>query len=106
MEEEWRQSYVPIWEVSNLGRVRNKKQNKIIKPFLHNDYYAVGSTHRKSGKHKVHRLVCFAFHGEPSCFGLCVDHIDGNRRNNHVSNLQWLEFMINSRKNCMKSADS
>ena len=105
MEEEWRQSYVPIWEVSNLGRVRNKKRNQVIKPFIHNGYYAVGSTTLKHGKHKVHRLVCFAFHGEPAYFGLCVDHIDGDKLNNSAANLQWLEFTENSRKGgCPKNS--
>jgi hypothetical protein len=101
MEEEWKQSFVPLWEVSSLGRVRNKKRNQVIKPYIHNGYYAVGATAAKTGRQKVHRLVCFAFHGEPSYFGLCVDHIDGNKLNNCATNLQWLEFMANSKKNCL-----
>lgn len=106
MDEVWRQSYVSTWEVSNLGRVRNKKRNQIIRPFLHNGYYAVGSTQQKTGKHKVHRLVCFAFHGDPVVFGLCVDHIDGDKLNNAASNLQWLDFMENSKKGNKPQADS
>ena len=98
MNEEWRQSFVPVWEVSNLGRVRNKKLGIVIKPHIHNGYYAVGSTTQKSGRQKVHRLVCYAFHGEPSYFGLCVDHINNDRLNNTAENLQWLEFSENSRK--------
>ena len=98
MNEEWRQSYVPVWEVSNLGRVRNKRLNRLIVPYLHNGYYAVGSTKQSTGRQKVHRLVCEAFHGKPYLFGMCVDHIDNDRLNNAATNLQWLEFMENSRK--------
>jgi len=106
MDEEWRQSYVPSWEVSNHGRVRNKKLNRVIKPYFHNGYYAVGSTTQKTGKQKVHRLVCYAFHGNPPYQTSSVDHIDGNRLNNAASNLQWLDFMENSRKDCMRGRDS
>ena len=106
MQEEWRQSYIPVWEVSNLGRVRNKLLGRVITPVLHNGYYAVGSTRQNSGRQKVHRLVCYAFHGRPSYFGLCVDHIDRNRLNNAATNLQWLEFMENSKKDSLERSDS
>lgn len=96
--EDWRATYIPVWEVNALGQVRNTRLGRIVKPHVHNGYYAVGSTTQKSGRQKVHRLVCWAFHGPPKEFGLVVDHIDGDRLNNCAENLQWLEFMANSRK--------
>jgi hypothetical protein len=95
---EWRATFVPVWEVNEIGEVRNVKLGRIVKPYIHNGYYAVGSTKQPSGRQKVHRLVCWAFHGPPSQFGLCVDHIDRNRLNNRADNLQWLDFIENSKK--------
>jgi len=37
----------------------------------------------------VHRLVCAAFHGEPSSTSMQVRHLDGNPANNVPANLQW-----------------
>lgn len=37
----------------------------------------------------VHRLICAAFHGEPPSETHQVRHLDGDRSNNHPSNLAW-----------------
>lgn len=44
---------------------------------------------------RVHRIVAFAFHGEPPAAGYVVDHIDTNRRNNRPENLRWLTKLEN-----------
>jgi hypothetical protein len=47
----------------------------------------------------VHRIVAFAFHGEPPTPQHIVDHIDTNRQNNRPENLRWLTKLENILKN-------
>lgn len=44
---------------------------------------------------RVHRIVAFAFHGEPPTELHVVDHIDTNRCNNRPENLRWLTRLEN-----------
>jgi hypothetical protein len=43
----------------------------------------------KGKSHKVHRLVCEAFHGEPNMDTPVCMHIDENSANNRAENLRW-----------------
>lgn len=43
----------------------------------------------------VHRIVAFAFHGNPPSEQHVVDHIDTNRHNNRPENLRWLTRLEN-----------
>ena len=47
----------------------------------------------------VHRIVAFAFHGNPPTDQHVVDHIDTNRRNNRPENLRWLTRLENALNN-------
>lgn len=44
---------------------------------------------------QVHRIVAYAFHGEPPTPEHVVDHIDTNRRNNRPENLRWVTRLEN-----------
>lgn len=91
--EVWKdiKDYEDEYEVSNLGRVRNKKTKNILKPFLNTKGYLRVCLY-KNGKAKkcyVHRLVYEAFIGEiPN--GLQVNHKDENKQNNVLSNIDTL----------------
>lgn len=106
VNEEWRGiKDFPAYEVSNLGRVRSK--DRAITQFGHKEHYTrimrgkilkVGMLNSgymavwlcKNGKKTavtVHRLVAAAF---LSGKGNDVNHIDGNKCNNQVCNLEWV----------------
>ncbi|MDJ0899829.1 MAG: NUMOD4 domain-containing protein [Xenococcus sp. MO_188.B8] len=86
----------PNYEVSNLGNVRNKKIGKVLKLYhSNNGYLTVGFT--ISGKKKrllIHRLVAKTFLDNPTCSPE-VNHIDGNRLNNALTNLEWISSSNN-----------
>ena len=48
---------------------------------------------------RVHRIVAFAFLGDPPTEHHVVDHIDTNRRNNRPKNLRWLTRLENTLNN-------
>jgi hypothetical protein len=78
------------YEVSNYGRVRSKKNNKILNPFIaHRGHLRISLyVNGKQGKFFVHRLVAMAFIPNPYNKEF-VNHKDGNPANNHVDNLEW-----------------
>ena len=48
---------------------------------------------------RVHRIVAYAFLGNPPTDQHVVDHIDTNRRNNRPENLRWLTRLENALNN-------
>lgn len=89
------------YEVSNLGVVRNKKTLKIIKQFDNcRGYLTVAFwvkdnlKKKKKKKFYVHRLVASAFIDNPANKPE-VNHIDGNKYNNSVTNLEWVTVSEN-----------
>ena len=102
--EEWREieGYEGLYQVSNLGRVKSLKNHKgtyrekILKPTSDKLKYERVALY-KNGKQKrfqIHRLVATAFILNPNNLP-CVNHIDENPSNNHVSNLEWCTYEYN-----------
>lgn len=97
-----------IYYVSNYGRVCSTSFNtlKILAYNFHQDTgYVCVSLRTNSGKEKgmlVHRLVMRCFNPIPNHEDMAVNHIDGNKHNNHISNLEWVtdsENMIHCYRN-------
>lgn len=85
------------YEVSNFGNVRNSNTGKILKPIEDRYGYLCVCLHELGKNHykKVHRLVAEAF-VENEEDKPCIDHIDGNRKNNIYTNLRWVTPKENS----------
>ena len=90
MQEIWKRiDGFPNYSVSNLGKVMNNNTGKLIKPYNMNGYVQVTLRHcGNSVKRTVHRLVALSFILNPENKPQ-VNHIDGNRSNNRVDNLEW-----------------
>lgn len=99
--EEWRkvQNTNGMIEVSNYGRVRSLLRGKphILKTQKDSKgYHRVSVTidgHKTT--YKVHRLVAIAFIDNNNNHSQ-VNHIDGNKDNNNVSNLEWISNRDNA----------
>ncbi len=84
------------YEVSNLGKVRNKTTRRILKPTCRGGYQIIGLCKNSKGKTtQIHRLVALAFIPNPENKPQ-VNHIDKNRSNNIVSNLEWNTALENN----------
>lgn len=110
MNENWKdiKGYEGLYQVSNLGRLRtlqryniskkkHEKNCKILKLSEHRQGYKT-TTLSKDGKRKtylVHRLVAETFirneKSKPE-----VNHMDADKTNNCVSNLEWVTAKENS----------
>jgi hypothetical protein len=91
--EEWRDvvGYEGLYEVSNYGNIRNYK-TKIKKLFVFDKKGYVRVSLYKNSKptmKRVHRFVALAFISNPLKKSQ-VNHIDGDKDNNIVSNLEWV----------------
>lgn len=89
------------YEVSNYGTVRNSDGVLIRSHPHHQSNYLQIRLMSDTGKREsalVHRLVAETFLGTQDDIKLQVDHIDGNRVNNYVENLQFITASENVSK--------
>ena len=90
---EWRniKGYDGCYKVSSDGRIKSTKRtvDRILKPSVSSGYLYVNLCKGGSYKpHRIHRIVADEFLGD-HCGKMEVNHKDGNKFNNCVSNLEW-----------------
>ncbi len=107
IQEIWKDinGYDGIYQVSNIGNVRSlgfewvlnnggkhKRGIRLLKNTTHHPkgyrYVMLYSKDGSRKSHSIHRLVITAFKGNPKNYPQ-INHIDGNKSNNDLSNLEW-----------------
>jgi len=92
-------SNYPQYWISTLGRIRNNKFNRILKPYkATNGYLQVTLSNNSHAKSKcIHQLMALTFLGlKPQKFE--INHIDGMKENNKLSNLEYIHYAKNRRR--------
>lgn len=98
------------YEVSNFGRVRSvdriesyngktrKRKGKIIESRFDSHGYPIVLLYLNgmSKFYKIHRLVGLVFLDNPDNLPT-INHKDGNKKNNHISNLEWATYGENNK---------
>lgn len=89
----------PDYQISDTGRIWNVKTQRYLKPSKKsNGYYVINlvAINGKRKKELVHRLIAITFLPNPNNYPE-VNHIDRNRGNNVLSNIEWCNRSQNMR---------
>lgn len=90
-EEQWEPipGFEKLYEASTFGRIRNMR-GRIMKTYTINSGYLClkFSVNKQRTSHLVHRLIALTFLENPNDLPE-VNHIDEDKSNNHLTNLEW-----------------
>jgi len=95
--------YEGLYQCSSLGRIKKYYKNgkeKILKPFLYKGYFQYRLSKQSVLKtFRAHKLVAMSFlNYNQRINGFVVDHIDNNKLNNKLYNIQIISYRENSSK--------
>lgn len=103
MKEIWKDipGYEGLYQASNLGNIRSLPRNATKGKLLSfskskNGYYHIILSKNNNQKtFNVHRLIMLTFYGKSN---LQIDHIDGNKQNNNLNNLEYVTNSENMKR--------
>lgn len=78
--------------VSNMGHFKDEYKKELAVKIDNGGYCRI---HTHLGYKAAHRIVMLTWKPIPDAENLTVDHLDHNKRNNSVSNLEWVTAMEN-----------
>ena len=91
------------YQISNLGRIYSKKKRTClkVKKLGNSGYYQVRLS--KDGKYiykNLHRILAETFIPNPNNYRT-VNHINGNKLDNRISNLEWADDCTQQHQACL-----
>lgn len=104
--------YEGLYQISSYGNVKSlgndaTRKEKILKQAVSSCGYLIVCLHKNAMQktRKVHQLVAIAFLNHTPCgMKLVVNHIDFNRQNNNINNLEIVTARENTNKKNMESS--
>lgn len=110
MIEEWKDilGYEGLYKVSNLGNIKSLKfqKEKVLKLQTNTKGYFIVNLYKnkKMKSHQIHQLVAIAFLNHVPCkMELVINHINFDKKDNKVSNLEIVTNRENSNRKHLKS---
>lgn len=85
--------YESLYEISNMGRVKSLASGRVLGYVKNNLGYLRAELYKKGERTRfmIHRLVARSFIGAVRGYTTKeVNHIDGDKLNNFVKNLEWM----------------
>ena len=96
---EWKKiNGYPDYAISSNGDVKSLRFNRLLKKTVNSSgYYYINLLNNRQRKTTaVHRLVIEHFGEIQSGQDLVVDHINGNKLDNQIDNLEWVSIKENT----------
>ena len=92
--------YEGLYSARSTGEILSVKTKKTLKPGKSkNGYvYVVLTKNKIQQTFTVHKLIAITFLKYPESPNMQIDHVDGNKINNNISNLEWVSCSENMKR--------